>query len=314
MDLSHCDLYEADFTDASLDEADLEGAQLFRAELRNVYGIAASFKKANCAEAKFNGSYFGLADFRDAQLVQSVFLHVVLAGADFGGASVGNTAFVGCDLSHTIGLDQTQHRGPSSVAVDTLGRSRGRIPESFLRGCGLSDTEIEFAKLYREGLTSEEVTNITYRIDELRGTRPIQLSPVFISYSHDDAVFVDELEKRLNANSIRFWRDTHDLKAGRLETQIDRAIRMNPVVILVLSQHSVESDWVEFEAGKARELEKELKRDVLCPVALDDSWRSCPWPGPLRKQIEKYNVLDFSKNIETQFAKLKEGLGLFYAK
>ena len=85
----------------------------------------------------------------------------------------------------------------------------------------------------------------------------------------------------------------------------------------MLSENSVESDWVEFEAAKARELEKELRRDVLCPVALDQVWKTCSWPGPLRRQIEDYHVLDFSGwqvpgTLEGQFAKLLDGLKLFY--
>jgi hypothetical protein len=224
------------------------------------------------------------------------------------------TRFNDVDLTGCVGLDAVTHKAPSSIGIETIERSRGLIPESFLRGCGLSDLEIEFAKLYRENLTSEAISDITYRIHELRGVGPIQWRAVFISYSRSDSAFVDQLETLLNEHGIRFWRDIHDLKAGRIETQIDRAIRLNPVVILVLSQNSVESDWVEYEASKARDLEKELKRDVLCPVALDDAWKSCRWPGPLRRQIENYNILDFSRDMNGQFAKLEEGLGLFYGK
>ena len=102
-----------------------------------------------------------------------------------------------------------------------------------------------------------------------------------------------------------------------METQIDRAIRLNPTVLLVLSENSVESDWVEWESAKARELEKELGRDVLCPVALDEAWKTCSWPGPLRRQIEDYHILDFSgwrdtATLERQFGKLLDGLSLFY--
>ncbi len=112
------------------------------------------------------------------------------------------------------------------------------------------------------------------------------------------------------------------MKAGRIEKQIDRAMRLNPTVLLVLSVHSVESDWVEWEASKARELERQYRnevkpRDILCPVALDDAWKSCDWPGPLRRQIEKYFILDFSawreqETFDRQFERLIEGLGLFY--
>jgi hypothetical protein len=145
----------------------------------------------------------------------------------------------------------------------------------------------------------------------------LQINPLFISYCHEDGVFVDELERYLDEKGIRFWRDIHDATAGRLEKVVDRAIRQNPIVLLVLSKDSVQSDWVEHEARKARELEKELKRDVLCPVALDDSWKNCDWPEVLREQIMDYNILDFSKwedekELEKEFGKLIDGLDLYY--
>ena len=105
--------------------------------------------------------------------------------------------------------------------------------------------------------------------------------------------------------------------AGRLEKVVDRAMRLNPTVLLVLSENSVKSDWVEHEAREARELEKELGRDVLCPVALDDAWKDCAWPARLREQIMEYHILDFSKwkdegEFAKMFRKLIDGLDLFY--
>ena len=52
----------------------------------------------------------------------------------------------------------------------------------------------------------------------------------------------------------------------------------------------------------ARKLEIETERDVLCPVALDDAWKTCRWPARLREQIEEYLILDFSawEEEETQ--------------
>jgi hypothetical protein len=56
-----------------------------------------------------------------------------------------------------------------------------------------------------------------------------------------------------------------------------------------------------------------LERDVLCPVALDDGWKSSRWP----KRIMEYNILDFSEweddvKFEGMFRKLADGLELFY--
>lgn len=70
---------------------------------------------------------------------------------------------------------------------------------------------------------------------------------------------------------------------------------------------------------RACKTEKELGRDVLCPVALDDSWKSSKWEERIIEQIMKYNILDFSKwenelMFEEKFTKLLSGLDLFYKK
>ena len=85
----------------------------------------------------------------------------------------------------------------------------------------------------------------------------------------------------------------------------------------VLSEHSVRSDWVEWEVATARELEKDLQRDVLCPIALDTAWTTYNWSAPLRHQIKRYHILPFfdwrtDAALEKQFAKLVDGLALFY--
>lgn len=128
---------------------------------------------------------------------------------------------------------------------------------------------------------------------------------------------MDALEVKLTDKGIRFWRDVHDMVAGRMERQIERAIKLNPTLLLVLSAHSIDSDWVEHEVHVARDLEKKTGRDVLCPVALDATWKACPWSMVLMDQVRKYNILDFSGwqddgIMERQFEKLVRGLRLFY--
>jgi hypothetical protein len=102
------------------------------------------------------------------------------------------------------------------------------------------------------------------------------------------------LGANLDQKGVRYWRDIKDATVGRLDKVIERGVSLNPTVLLVLSEHSVESDWVEYEVDKTVELSKKLQRDVLCPIALDKSWLD--WSrmsGNLRTQIKKYNVLDF---------------------
>lgn len=145
----------------------------------------------------------------------------------------------------------------------------------------------------------------------------IQVSPLFISYNHGDSQFVEKVSESPTDKGIQFWRDIHDMKSGRIEKQIDRAIRHNPTVLLILSENSIKSDCVEHEVRTARLLEKELGRDILCPVALDDSWMSSPWPKRVMEQVMEYNILDFSEweddvKFENMFRRLIDGLELFY--
>jgi uncharacterized protein YjbI with pentapeptide repeats len=316
------DLHGADLSTADLRGANLNGANLSRADLNGAILNGADLRGANLHEADLFGADLSVADLSQAALGGAHFFGADLSGAnlreaDLSGATVAYTILANLDLRAVKGLDAVRHGGPSEISTSIIAKSRGQIPEAFLRGCGLSDWEIEAAKLYQPDLSHDKIGDIVYRIHDLRAHQAIQINALFISYSRADGPFVDCLEKTLAQNGIRFWRDVHDAAAGRLEKQIDRAMRLNPTVLLVLSAASVQSDWVEHEARLARELEKELGRDVLCPVALDDAWKTCRWPERLREQIMEYNVLDFSAWQDEEFfrrtaGKLIDGLDLFY--
>jgi uncharacterized protein YjbI with pentapeptide repeats len=341
-DLRGANLKNADLSGATLSEARLGGSLLgeraqrtkltsanrFENDPKNAEWVFGDFiRLTNLAGSSLSGADLRLADFSEAILTGVDFsganlFRANLSGAHFGrtnfsNAEVSDTTFANSDLSEVIGLDTVVHRGPSSIATDVFVRSKGKTSEVFLHGCGLSDADIEYAKLSNPELSNEEINRILYTIYDFRANQPIQVSPLFISYSHSDGTFVDKVEIQLNKKGIRFWRDIHDLKAGRMEKQIDRAIRQNPTVLLVLSKHSLSSDWVEHEVRTARELEKEMGRDVLCPVALDDSWKDSRWPKRVMEQIMEYNILDFSEwkdesKFDGMFRRLIDGLGLFY--
>jgi hypothetical protein len=200
--------------------------------------------------------------------------------------------------------------------MDTFLLAEGKIPEVFLRGCGLSDADIEYAKLFSPELEQEEISKILRKINALRAAQALQTSPLFISYSHVDGAFVDKIEKKLNEKGIRFWREAHEIKAGGREKQIERAIAQTPKLLLILSEHSIRSDWVDHEVREARKLEKELGCAVLCPIALDDSLKSNRLPERIREQIGEYDILDFSGwridgRFESMFHQLIDALELF---
>jgi hypothetical protein len=157
---------------------------------------------------------------------------------------------------------------------------------------------------------------LTTKVFTGRTRGPLYIGGVFISYSHADGAFADKIYERLFEAGASVWLDRHDLVAGSLKEQIIRAIRLNDVILLVLSESSVKSDWVENELEIARRKEKAENRDVLCPVALDDSWKTKVEGDVLWRQLAKKNILDFSawktKAFGTQFKKLVKGLKIHY--
>lgn len=315
-------LHHAKLDGARFYDTDLSGASLDGASVRDAILGASSLIDTRLVDVNARGSQFQQCDLSGARLEGSSFwsaqfLECRFAATSFEGASLGYTRFYASDLSVAIDLGLTEHRAPSLLDLETLRMSRGQLCSEFLKGCGLSNFEVAITPLWNPDLTESEVTDIVYDIDRCRGRKPIQTHAVFLSYSHHDTAFVDALQAQLDEADVRFWRDVQDLASGRLEKQIDRAIRLNPIVILVLSSHSADSDWVEWEASRARQLEKELRRDVLCPIALDGSWRNNSWSTPLRAQIAKYNILDFSgwqdpETLDTLTWRLLKGLRLFY--
>jgi uncharacterized protein YjbI with pentapeptide repeats len=308
---------EPDLSKAQLRNANLKGFELVNANLTSADLRGADLSGANLAFALLESAQLNEADLSEVDLTEATFTNADLTGSNFRKATLATTIFAGVDLSQVKGLEDVVHTHPSSLGIDVIRSSKGNIPETFLRGCGLSDAEVEFAKLYNPHLRSEDVNRILYKIYDLRDIQPLQISSLFISYSHADSEFADKIGDNLTKRGVRYWRDTHDMKAGRMEKQVDRAIRQNPTVLLIISEHSMKSDWVEHEVRTARELEKELSRDVLCPVALDDSWKSSRWPKRVMEQIMEYNILDFSAweddvKFEGMFRKLIDGLELFY--
>lgn len=286
--LSHCNLRNADLRNANLNYADLTGAKL--------NGV--NFWETKLIGTNLDGAWIGHSNMFGSSSIQTI---------------LGNL-----DLNNCINLDLIHYSGPSLIDDLTLTRSRN-LSDSFLRGIGLSDWRIESYKLYNPDLTPTQIVDIVYKIDEMRSRNPIQIANLFISYSHKDASFIKILELYFEDLGVRYWRDIHDAPAGPLEEIVVRGMQ-GKTVLLVLSKDSIQSDWCEWELEKARELEKKgVHKYVLCPIAIDDSWKTANWPGPLMSQVKKYNILDFSdwENhpfFENQMKKLLRGLKLFYGK
>ena len=73
----------------------------------------------------------------------------------------------------------------------------------------------------------------------------------------------------LQSKGVRCWFAPHKIKAGeKIHDQIDEAIRLHDKLLLILSEHSMASEWVKEEIARARKREAQEKRQMLFPVAL----------------------------------------------
>lgn len=327
--LAMSNLSLADFTGADLSDADLSNCDLRAACFNGAILESSSLAGADLSGATLDGTRFIGADLHGAKLTgarlrRTIFFNADVDGVDFAEAVIENAVFSAIDLSSAKNLDKVVHSAPSTLGPDTMRQSKlrggrgatGGIPEEFLRGCGLQSWEVVAARIYDPCLTALEIADIQAESFRLLTKGPIFIGGVFISYAREDSTFVDKVYGRLQDEGANVWLDRHDAVAGPLRRQIVDAIRMNDVVLLVLSKSSVNSNWVDHELKKALQKEVDEGRDVLCPVALDNAWHAKTKGHSEWHEVREKHVLDFSDphGFDTEFRKLVDGMKKYYSK
>jgi hypothetical protein len=275
-DLSKANLTGAFFADADIETTNMRGADLTKANLDAVTITDSDFFEANLTDATMVLAHIFSSNFSNAKLIGTdltltMLDGVDLRGTDFSGAMIQGTVFLGVDLSGVVGLEDCEHGGPSALDQLTLQKS-GNLPLSFLRGVGFSDALIE----YLPSLLNRAIQNYS----------------CFISYSTKDQEFAERLHSDLQSKGIRCWFAPHDMPIGsKIRDEIDASIRIHDKLLLILSENSIRSDWVEEEVTKALEEEHKRMQTVLFPIRLDDEVMETKeaWAATLRSR----NIGDF---------------------
>ena len=293
VNLSGANLSGAHPIEANLTGANLSGADLFAAGLHGAHLSGANLSGANLSGAHLGGANLSGANLtganlNGANLSGANLTGANLSGANLTGASFYETIFGNIDLGKTIGLDSCWHIGPSIIDFRTLSLS-GNLPISFLRGCGLPESLIEYLPSFRG--------------------EALRFYSCFISYSKKDQLFADRLHADLQNAGVRCWFAPHDLPIGaKTWDAIDEAIKLRDKLLVVLSEASIGSDWVEDEVNKAYAEERDRKTTVLFPVRIDDVVMTTPEPWA-RKLRDQRNIGDFQQweNV-TRYSKSLERL------
>jgi hypothetical protein len=268
-DLSGADLSTAQLRGAHLGGAKLTGAYLYNTNLFNAELRGAHLRHAELLSADLTGADLSTAQLRDAHLGGAQ-----QSGANLTGATLSETVFANVDLTSVIGLETCNHFGPSIIDHRTLVQSKS-LPLPFLRGVGLPDKFIDY---------------LPSLLDQA-----IQHYSCFISYSAKDDDFAKRLYADLQSNGVRCWFAPHDLPIGaKIWDAIDEAIKLRDKLLLILSNNSIDSDWVEDEVQKAFAEERDRKQPILFPIRIDDAVMetSEPWARKLRDQR---NIGDFRR-------------------
>lgn len=244
--LDHAWLYNA-----YLMKADLRGANLSFAKLGETFLNEADLRGANLTGADLTGADLTGADLRGANLAQAFFCGANLSGTDLSHAKCVTTTFVEMNLSSAKGLVAVEHHGPSFIGIDTIYKSKGNIPELFLRGAGVPENFITFM----------------YSLTE----RAFDFYSCFISHSNKDKLFCERLYNDLQAKGIRTWYFPESAQWGNtVWGEIDRSIKVYDKLIVVCSKNSLNSNPVMREIERALNREDKERKNILFPITLDN--------------------------------------------
>jgi hypothetical protein len=147
--------------------------------------------------------------------------------------------------------------------------------------------------------------------------KAIEFYSCFISYSGRDEEFARRLCSRMREAELRVWFAPEDMKGGdKIYNQIDRAIQIHDRLLLVLSESSMQSKWVELEIRRARKVELREERRKLFPIRLVGYEALQEWicidsttGEDLAEEVRSYFIPDFSNwkghdDFERAFARL----------
>ena len=287
INLKDAAVVEADLTTARLTSAELSGARVTRAilieaDLRMAGLQRADMSHTRAVAADFSGADLRNTDLSNADLSGAYIRNTRLNRTSIAGARLRGTTFAAVDLRDFIGLDGVRHDGPSTIGLDTIYRSHGKIPEIFLRGAGVPENFITFMR-------------------SLTGPA-FDFYSCFISYSTKDQEFADRLYADLQAKGVRCWFAPHDIQGGRkIHEQIDEAIKVYDKLLLILSDASMNSNWVKTEIANARAKEEQQERQMLFPISVVPFERIKAWKLfdadtgiDSAREIREYFVPDFS--------------------
>lgn len=300
VNLSEANLWEADLNKARLWRADLSGADISFANLSGADLKGTSLRGANLIDADLSGSDISFAylrkanmwganlsnveisnsDLKEANLSDTKIIKARISHTDFSGADLSNadltdsiiewSVFGDVDLGMVKGLNKVHHAGPSIIGIDTVFRSKGNIPESFLRGAGVPQIMINsLAEIFKN---------------------PTQFYSCLLQFDEQDKEIAIDLFNELTKYGVRCWYAPG--QAGQKEKNINN-IKLFEKNLILFSADSVKQDWTENIVKVIMDEEVRRKKTILYPIAIDSSVLNAPlvW---IEDILKNHNFIDLT--------------------
>jgi TIR domain len=134
---------------------------------------------------------------------------------------------------------------------------------------------VSVIQVRRNAMSSSSPKNISSSpapVLATQSTSSSQYHSCILSYATEDQDFAEKLHADLTSKGVSCWFAPHDLKTGdKLRDKVYEAVQRQDKLLIVLSEHAIESAWVEEEVDVALDREHQQKGTyVLFPIRLDD--------------------------------------------
>ncbi|HVR73208.1 MAG TPA: toll/interleukin-1 receptor domain-containing protein [Planctomycetota bacterium] len=120
----------------------------------------------------------------------------------------------------------------------------------------------------------------------------------YISHDGADKVFAERLQARLRADGIPAWLVPESMKTtGTGEISMDRVqdlSRLHDKLLIVMSEASLESEWLSREIHLAHRREIFEFRRILFPIRIAPEETMARTDDTLRQNLSSYLIHDFS--------------------
>lgn len=114
--------------------------------------------------------------------------------------------------------------------------------------------------------------DVAGRNPKFQVSKSIVRPSVFIGHSSVDKPFVRRLVTQLNNDGVETWLDELEIRIGEsIHQKVNEGLKRSDFFIVVLSQASVKSPWVQEELSSAAHIEKYAAKGVfILPILLEE--------------------------------------------